>query len=420
MEDEPQASKDETSQSLEARRYSNKNIAIYIVTLLISLSFLNLAEPFLIALVLAGIFTELSRPLYLRLKHLVGGREGLASSLTLLTGLTIVILPLIVIALLAVSQASTVIDDTSDLMNVIVEDVEALKTGSLDFPDWVPFSAELEASGPQIYEKVYELTGKVASFLISSLSHITNGTASFFLGLFTFLYAMFFFLPMKRSIFDEVLSYSGLPLEMQNTFSNRIVSVSRATIKGSLVIGVIQGALGGFGFWMAGFDGAVFWAVIMAVLAAVPAVGATPVVICGAIYLLVEGQVAYGVALGLWGALVVGTIDNLLRPKLVGQEADMSDLWIFVSTLGGLAAFGASGLVIGPVIAGLFIATWEEVSRLGGTGTTDEQEPEESAIIEAENAKGDPETKQSGLKLTATKEELEAEVEALRRELQER
>lgn len=357
-----------------------RNISVFVAVLVISIGFLSVAQPFLIALILAGIFAELSRPLFEFMKKLTGGREAFASGLTLLAGLMMFIIPFIVIALLAVSQASAVLESSGKLMVVLAEDVEALKEGTLRYPDWLPFSERLEEAGPQIYEKVNELLGKVASFLVSSLSHVTNGTASFFLSLFTFLYALFFFLPMKRSVFETLLSYSALPADMQSRFSGRIVSVSRATIKGTLVIGVIQGALGGLGFWVAGFDGAVFWAVIMAVLAAIPAVGATPIVICGAIYLLFTGQIGTGIALGIWGGLVVGTIDNLLRPKLVGKEADMSDLWIFVSTLGGLALLGAAGLILGPVLAGLFITVWEEVAKLGPSDKVDPPDGENGEL----------------------------------------
>ncbi len=379
-----------------------QTVALAIATLLISLLFYQVALPFLTALILAGICAELSQPFFRWVMKRVGQREGLASTLTLLSGLFVVILPTVVIATLAVSQATIAFKGTGDFAEVISEDLTALQNGDVSLPEWVPFGEDLKSLEPKIMEKASEIAGSVASFLVTALTHVTSGTSTFFLQLFAFLYALFFFLPMKTSVFAQGLRYSGLPEDLQEALSDRIISVSRATIKGTLTIGMIQGALGGLGFWVTGIDGTVFWAVVMMVMAAIPALGATPVVICGAIYLGFTGETIPAIGLGLWGVFVVGTIDNVLRPMLVGRDAAMSDLWIFVSTLGGLAVFGAVGLVLGPVTAGLFIIIWERVSGIKAAT------PEEDA--------GEP---AQGFKITATKAEMEAEVAELRRELEE-
>ncbi|MDO6480126.1 AI-2E family transporter [Shimia thalassica] len=413
MGDKSQQHHENGPEKLNLSSLSLSTVSVFAATLLISIFFIDVAKPFLIPLILAGICAALARPFYLKILALVGGREGPASGLTLLIGIILVIVPMLCVAYLAGTQASVVIADSSGLLEVLSEDVNALKAGTLETPEWLPYGDELENAGPQLYEKATELLSKLASFLVSSLAHVTNGTASFFVGLFTFLYAMFFFLPMKRSVFEQVLAYSGLPHELQSAMSSKIISVSRATIKGSLVIGVIQGALGGMGFWLAGFDGAVFWAVIMMILAAVPAVGATPIVIGGAIYLGFSGETVPAIALGLWGGLVVGTIDNVLRPRLVGRDAQMSDLWIFVSTLGGLAAFGAAGLVLGPVLAGLLITVWGEFSDAADEGPT---EPE----TDTAPASDPPQERNPEFKLTASKADLEKEVEELRQDFHNR
>ncbi|TKZ21141.1 AI-2E family transporter, partial [Shimia litoralis] len=242
----------------------------------------------------------------------------------------------------------------------------------------------------------------------------TNGTARFFLSLFAFLYAMFFFLPMRTSVFSQLLSYTALEPAFQDKLNHRIISVSRATIKGSLLIGMIQGALGGMGFWLAGFEGAIFWSVIMAILAAIPAVGATPVVLGGAIFLGIEGETTKAIILAMWAVMVVGSIDNVLRPRLVGKDADMSDLWIFVSTLGGLSTFGPAGLVFGPVFAGIFITIWTELSA--PKAIADNHAPSESQNTSSTHKPPG----QSGLRLTATKTEMEQELADLKRQLGDR
>lgn len=392
--------------------------SLVVLVLSVSILFFQIAQPFLIAIILAGIMAVLLRPVFEQTKRLVGGREGLASAITLLISIVAVIAPLLLIAYLAVSQATVVIEDSDALLNTLSLEVEELRAGTLELPEWVPMHQEIEKAGPQIYAKIRDVLGQLGSFFVSSLSHLTNGTAVFFLSLFAFLYALFFFLPMQTSVFAQMLKYTGLPADFQKKLDDRIISVSRATIKGSLLIGLVQGALGGLGFWVTGIEGAVFWAVIMAIFAAIPALGATPVVFCGAIYLAFEGQTLMAGALALWAGLVVGSIDNVLRPSLVGKDAGMSDLWIFVSTLGGMGVFGATGLVLGPVVAGVFITVWTE---LANWISTDDKQPNNAATDTDPPQPPDPEATEDvskpGTRWTASKAEMEAELEALREEL---
>jgi len=384
--------------------------------LLVSLIFLHVVQSFLIALSLAGICAILARPLFAKLRHLVGGRDGIASGLTLLICIFAVIAPLMFIFYQAAAEAVEVFNDSDEFLEILSKDVHDLRDGTLQIPDWIPFEKDLELAGPQLYDKASDLLKSLATFFASSLSDLTNGTARFFLSLFAFLYAMFFFLPMQTSVFSQFLSYTALEPAFQDKLNRRIISVSRATIKGSLLIGVIQGALGGMGFWLAGFEGAIFWSVIMAILAAIPAVGATPVVLGGAIFLGIEGETTKAIILATWAILVVGSIDNVLRPRLVGKDADMSDLWIFASTLGGLSTFGPAGLVFGPVFAGIFITIWTEMAARTPEVIADNQAP--AAPEDTGSSAKDP--AQRGLRLTATKAEMEQELADLKRQLADR
>ncbi len=415
-------SDDEISGAPQANLVSSnlpaKSLPILVAIVVVSAFFIAVVRDFLIALTLAGICAVLARPLYLKLKRLAGGREGLASALTLSACMIAVFAPLLFITYQAAIQAVELFGDSEQLLDSLSQDVQELKEGTLQLPKWVPFRQELASAGPQLVEKINELLGTLARFFASSLSSLTNGTASFFISLFAFLYALFFMLSMKTSVFSQFLAYSGLPQDLQQKLDERIISVSRATIKGSLLIGVAQGSLGGLGFWIVGFEGAIFWAVIMAILAAIPALGATPVLFVGASYLGIEGEITKAVGLALWAMLVVGSIDNVLRPWLVGKGAGMSDLWIFVSTLGGLGAFGAPGLVLGPVVAGLFITIWSETagSKPYPDGVVGEDEVAETDVSTTAASAANT----GGLKLTATKAEMEAELSELKRQLEER
>lgn len=334
-------------------------LALIALTIIVTVLFVDVALPFLSALIMAAIAAALATPLYLTLLPRLRNSPSLASLCTLLFMLASVIAPLIGIAYLAAGEAAGLTEKTVAIYEQISHGVDDFK-----LPDWVPFRDELIKAWPQISAKIQQLVGTLATFLATSLSHLTKGTAVFFLHLFVFLYAVFFFLQMEIPIFRQILSHTALPPALQQTLEERIISVSRATIKGTLVIGVVQGTLGGFGFWMAGIEGAIFWAVIMAIASFIPGVGAPFVLVGGAIFLGIEGAIPQAIGLALWATLVVGTIDNVLRPLLVGRDAQLHDVYILIGTLGGLAAFGPVGLIFGPVLAGLFQAVWRTMKEL--------------------------------------------------------
>ncbi|MEM9395730.1 MAG: AI-2E family transporter [Pseudomonadota bacterium] len=329
-------------------------LSLFVTTLLVSVFFVGMVQPFLVALVLAAIASAMSTKLFARLSSITKGRKGLAATLTLLLLLVAVIAPLAGISWLAVNQAQGINEAASAWLN----DLSQVSPND-PLPEWVPFQDVLGDYSAQIAAKLGELASAVGGFLVSALGSITRGTASFFLSLFVFIYAFFIFLQMDRPVIDLLLSYSGLAPATQTALRDRMISVSRATIKGTFLIGIIQGVLGGVGFWAAGIDGAAFWGVVMAVFSVIPGIGPTLIVLCGVAWLFAQGLLTPAIGLGIWGMAVVGTIDNLLRPKLVGRDAAMNDIMILISTLGGLAAFGAAGLVLGPVLAGLFVTLWD-------------------------------------------------------------
>ena len=156
-------------------------------------------------------------------------------------------------------------------------------------------------------------------------------------------------------------SYQALPLgsDDENLMLDKFTSVTRATLKGSLLIGILQGGLAGIAFSVAGIDNAVFWATVMAVLSVIPSIGSALVWGPACVILMMQGNVTTGVSLLAFCAIVVGSLDNLLRPILVGKDTSMHELMIFFGTLGGIMMFGISGIFIGPLIASLFVTIWE-------------------------------------------------------------
>ena len=185
------------------------------------------------------------------------------------------------------------------------------------------------------------------------------GTATFLLNFFVMFYGMFFFFRDGREIMEKILYYIPLEHDDEMLLLERLTSVTRAIVRGTLAIGIVQGTLAGAGFWAAGIDGAAFWGTLMAVLSIVPGIGSALIWVPGVIYLFITGKTLAATLLLIWCTVAVGTIDNLLRPILVGKDAKMPDLLILVGTLGGLYFFGAIGLIVGPIVCGLFLTVWE-------------------------------------------------------------
>jgi len=323
----------------------------------ISIAFFFLIKPFVIALLLAAIFSGITYPLYQRLTKRLGGRRNSAAILTILGVFALVIVPLTAFAGVVVSQAVQV----SSSVSPWVQEQLANEEGLVDRVDgMIPeIVREYVPDSESIMAKLGEFARHVGSFVVNSLASATRGTAGFFLDTFVMLYAMFFFLVGGRDILRKVLFYLPLATDQEQRLVERFTSVTRATLRGSLVIGAIQGGLAGLGFLVVGIPGTAIWATVMAILSVIPAVGAALIWVPAVGYLLVTGSVAQGVGLLIWCGAVVGSVDNVLRPALVGRDAKLPDLFILVGTLGGIALFGVVGFILGPVLAALFITVWE-------------------------------------------------------------
>ncbi len=203
------------------------------------------------------------------------------------------------------------------------------------------------------------MVGRLSSYLINSLSSVTVMTAQFIFLLFIFLYTMFFFLVDGEGILNKVLSYLPLHPADQERMLEKFTSVTRATIKGVAVIGLLQGGLTGGAFAVLGIPSAVFWGTVAGAASLIPGIGTALVWLPAAIILITGGSYAKGVGLMVYGALVVGNVDTFLRPRLVGKDTRMHELLILFGTLGGIIMFGPAGVIIGPILAALLVTVWE-------------------------------------------------------------
>ena len=332
-----------------------QNRFLLVLALGISLLFLVMIRQFLVAILLAAVFSAMIRPLYLRLAAGMGGRERAAAVATLLLALLILVVPAIAFTGLVVSQAVDISQAAATWVRGNMDLVESIEGRLLEIPVVGDFLPDRE----RIITLAGQLAQSAGGVLVDSLTAATLGTTNFLFQLFLMLYAMYFFLTSGPAIHDRILYLVPLRSADEERLLDRFVSVTRATIKGSLVIGVLQGALAGLSFAVFGIPGAAFWGTVMAVLSIVPALGAALVWVPAVVWLLATGQIAAGISVGLWCGLVVGTVDNFVRPRLVGRDTRLPDLLVLLSTFGGILFFGAVGFILGPIVAALFVTVWE-------------------------------------------------------------
>ncbi len=349
----------------EVAREGFRRRALLLLVVAVSIAFLLLIQPFWSTLLIAAITAGLSSPLYRRLEAGLKGRSTLAAGLTVLAAVLLVFVPLGTVLGLVVAQAIEVSESVRPWVERQMAEPEGLQGLPMRAQEWLltlPFGERLVSllpSGAEIASRVGEFVSTVGSTLGKGLASVTRSTANIALQFFVFLYSLFFFLLGGREILDRMLYYLPLTSEDENELVDRFISVTRATLKGSLVIGLLQGGLAGVAFEVAGLQAAAFWGTVMVVLSVIPGVGAALIWVPAVLWLAVTGATAAAIGLGVWCAVVVGTIDNFLRPRLVGRDAKMSDLMILLSTLGGIGLFGPLGFVLGPVVAALFVTTWE-------------------------------------------------------------
>jgi len=321
----------------------------------ITLLFFWVIKGFVVALLVAAVLTALVNPFYGRVLDLLGGRKAVASGATVLLSLVLVIIPLLLFLGILVGQAIEISDSAGHWVTKHVQESEDLQKKIDENPDLkrlLPYQDE-------IMTKAGELAATAGSFVAKGLAAGARSTAEFLLMLFVMLYAMFFFLINGKAMLDGVLRFTPLSDDDKSRLLRTFASVGRATLKGTLIIGIVQGGLAGLAFWVAGIQGAVFWGAVMTVLSIIPGIGTALVWVPAVIFLILDGQIAAAVGVGLWCAMVVGTIDNLLRPLLIGKDTEMPDLLVMLTTLGGLALFGAAGILVGPIIGALYMTVWQ-------------------------------------------------------------
>jgi len=332
----------------------NKSVLL-IVVLFISAVFLSMIRAFLMAIFLAGLFSALVHPLYRRFVGWTGGRRAIASLTTILLITLFVLLPLAGLMGIVTAQAIKVGESVKPWVQQQIASPSTLfaKLEALPFYDKVLPYRDV------IFQKAGEMVGKISAFLIDSLSSAAMGGVNFLFMTLVLLYTMFFFLMDGDQLIRKILYYLPLEDDDEQRMLSRFTSVARATLKGTAVIGVLQGGLAGLAFAVVGIPSAVFWSVLMVLLSILPGIGTALIWIPAAGILAAKGLWPQAIGLVIFCGAVVGSLDNVLRPRLVGKDTQMHELLIFFGTLGGIMMFGFVGFIIGPIVAALFTTIWD-------------------------------------------------------------
>jgi predicted PurR-regulated permease PerM len=339
-----------------ASRFEDRVLVGFVI--LATIGMVWISWPFFGAILWALVVTIAFAPVHDRLAMMMPKRRNSVALLSLLLVITLVIAPAFFVGSMMVDEAINTYNSLQSReidLGKIIRDIEA------SIPrQW---RAQFERFGPA---DLNELQSRLSNILTSGLQLIAREAVSIGQGAFNFaltlgimLYLSFFLLRDGRQLTRRIGEVVPLRAEQRGALFNKFTTVIRATVKGSIIVAIVQGFLGGILFAILDIRAALLWGVVMGLLALIPAVGTGLVWLPVGLYLLITGSIWQAIVLLLCGVFVISMVDNVLRPILVGQDTRMPDYVVLISTLGGLSVMGINGLIVGPVIAAMFISAWE-------------------------------------------------------------
>lgn len=328
----------------------------FLATLVVvSLAFLFLMKPFFGPVFWAVAIALIFHPVQQWLLRRLGPRPNCVALLTLLICIVIVVIPVIVLVSSLVAEGMFLyqqIQEGTIRPGAYIDQVNS------SFPAIESFLAQFNLEFSELRDRAVSAVMGGSQFFARQALGVGQNTFQFFLALALMVYVAFFLLRDGTRLVDLLIRALPLGDERERLLFAKFAEVTRATVKGNLLIAIIQGALGGGIFWLLGIQGAVLWGVVMAIFSLIPAVGAFIVWGPAAIYLAAIGDIVPAFILTAFGVVVIGLADNLLRPILVGRDTKLPDYIVLLSTLGGIVMFGINGFVMGPLVAALFMAFW--------------------------------------------------------------
>ena len=338
-----------------------------VLVVVITLAFGWLMTPYFGAILWGLVATIVFGPLYRWMAKRLGGRKGLAAGLTLLLILALVILPAILMGISLVEEAAGLYAQVQsgkiDFSAILANFTNALPPSLAAIADRYDF-----LDGDRLRDLIGTGLGTGLRSVATQALTVGQGALSFLAALGVMLYLTFFLLRDGDELGARLLQSLPFRTDLRDGLIDKFLRVVRATMKGTVLVAVLQGFVGGMIFWFLGIEPALLWGLLMGFFSLVPAVGTGMIWVPVSVYLLLTGSVLEGSILVFSGLFVIGMIDNLLRPILVGHVTKVPDFVVLIATVAGLELFGLSGFIIGPIIAALFIAVWDIVTELREQG----------------------------------------------------
>ena len=333
------------------------SVMLRVLLLGVTVAFAWILLPFYGTVLWGAIIALLFSPLNRWLLPRMGNRRNLAALTTLLVALFMVVLPTVLVAVSLTREATQLF---ARVASGELRPAETLRRLFDSLPSWLTDTLGRFGLGDfdLLQSRIGQLLTQGSQLIAAKTLNIGQDLLGLVVSLFIALYLAYFLIRDGASLMRSIRTAIPLPPDDKQALLQQFGTVLRATVKGNLVVAIVQGALGGLAFWFIGIHAALLWAVLMAVLSLLPAVGAGLVWGPVAIWLFATGQTWAAVGLVIYGMLVIGLVDNLLRPLLVGKDTGMPDYLVLISTVGGIAVMGINGFVIGPVVAAMFVAVW--------------------------------------------------------------
>ncbi|MFH1059916.1 MAG: AI-2E family transporter [Pseudomonadota bacterium] len=323
----------------------------------------RLVEPYLVPIFLAVVLVVVAGPLYSLLARALRGRRTLASALSCLIIFVILVLPFFFMAGVITAQALDLYNTVSNQLSTAqLQKLFDQGMGRLD-PYIAYLQQHLGFDETDVVKHVGEWVKEVSNLLYSNLATLVKGFTNVLINFVLILFVTFYLFMDGQRMGDSLLALSPLPVELNQRIRDDFLTSLRSTLKGTVVLAFIQGVGCGLGFWVFGVPNAPFWGTVMVFASVVPMVGTALVWAPACVYLVVLGSWGQAIGVGAW-SLVVGVIsDNILRPKLLGGAGSIHPLLTFFSVLGGLAAFGMVGLILGPLVLAMLLSLVDVYQR---------------------------------------------------------
>ena len=349
-----------TASPSPSRGAAIRQVSFFILVAVTTLAFLALLGGFLMPVFWAAVLATIFYPIQRRLVARLNGRRSLAALATMLAIVGLVVVPL---ALTGLAMSREAIELHDQVVSGAIDVNAPLRLLRRLTPLVVDYAGRYGLDVDGLEERLSSSAVAAVKFTAARALAIGQDAARIAALFFVMLYILFFFLRDGTQLVATIIRVLPLGDASVRQLLAKFSDVSVATIKGTLVVGVVQGAIGGGLFWILGIPAPIFWGTAMALFSVLPAVGPALVWAPAALILLGLGQIVKGIVLIAGGVIVIGLVDNVLRPVLVGRDTGMPDYLVLLATLGGLSVFGVSGLVIGPLVAAFFLAVWEMFAR---------------------------------------------------------